>query len=59
LKQLQIEDKVCGFVTDNGSDIVKAINGIKFGQRFSCIAHDLNRVVKNGLQLWDTKRKKK
>lgn len=52
LKQLNIENKVCAIVSDNGADIVKAINEIKPGQRFSCFAHDLNRVVKNGLQIW-------
>ncbi len=52
LKQLQIEDKICAIVSDNGTDIVKAINDIKPGQRLSCFAHDVNRVVKNGLQIW-------
>lgn len=59
LDQLQIKDKVCAIVSDNGADIVKAINDIMPGKRFSCAAHDLNRVVKNGLGLWNKPNKNK
>ncbi|CAF1270327.1 unnamed protein product [Rotaria sordida] len=59
LKQLKIEDKICAIVSDNCNDIKKAINDIKPGQRFSCIAHNINLVVKNGLGLWETSEKKK
>lgn len=58
LRQLQIEDKICGIVSDNGSDIVKAINDIMPGKRYSCLAHDINRVVKNGLKLSEPKKKR-
>ncbi|CAM4850100.1 unnamed protein product [Rotaria magnacalcarata] len=47
LKQLNIENKICAIVSDNGSDIKKAISEIKPGQRISCIAHNINLVVKN------------
>ena len=58
IKQLQIEDKVCGIVSDNGRDVKKAINDIKFDLRFSCIAHNINLAVKNGLDLFETSKKK-
>ncbi|CAM4807921.1 unnamed protein product, partial [Rotaria magnacalcarata] len=44
LKQLQIEDKICAIVSDNGGDIKKAVNDIKPDQRISCIAHPGRRV---------------
>jgi hypothetical protein len=59
LRRLQIEDKVCAIVSDNGSNIKKAVNDIKPGQRFSCIAHDINLVVTNGLKIWETSETKK
>ncbi|CAF4130044.1 unnamed protein product, partial [Rotaria magnacalcarata] len=59
LKQLQIEDKICAIVSDNGGDIKKAVNDIKPDQRISCIAHNINLVVKNGLGLWEKSEKKK
>ncbi|CAF3937245.1 unnamed protein product [Rotaria sp. Silwood1] len=59
LQRLNIQDKVCGIVGDNGSDIKKAINEIKPGERFSCTAHNINLVVKNGLGLWEKTKKKR
>ncbi|CAF2121014.1 unnamed protein product, partial [Rotaria magnacalcarata] len=59
LKQLNIENKICAIVSDNGSDIKKAISEIKPGQRISCIAHNINLVVKNGLGLWEKSGKNK
>ena len=59
ITQLHIEQKVLAIVSDNGSDIRKAINDVKPGLRFSCFAHDINLVVKNGLTLHDTPEKKK
>ena len=59
LCRLNIQDKVCAIVTDNGSDVKKAVNDIKPDLRLSCLAHDLNLVVKNGLRLWDTPTNKK
>ncbi|CAF1270309.1 unnamed protein product, partial [Rotaria sordida] len=41
--------KICAIVSDNDGDIKKAINDMKPGERFSCIAHNINLVVKNGL----------
>ncbi|CAF4934388.1 unnamed protein product, partial [Rotaria socialis] len=58
MQQLDIEEKVCAIVSDNGSDIKKAINDIKPGERFSCFAHDINLVVKNGLKIWEPIEKK-
>ncbi|CAF2090095.1 unnamed protein product [Rotaria magnacalcarata] len=58
LQRLNIQDKICGIVGDNGSDIKKAINEIKPGERFSCTAHNINLVVKNGLGLWEKMKKK-
>jgi hypothetical protein len=59
LTQLQIGHKVTAIVSDNGSDVKKAINDIKPGLRLSCVTHDLNLVVKNGLNLYETSKKKK
>ncbi|CAF3309353.1 unnamed protein product, partial [Rotaria sp. Silwood2] len=58
LKQLEIENKICAIVSDNGRDIKKATNDIKPGQRISCIAHNINLVVQNGLGLWEKSTKK-
>ncbi len=59
LQQLDIVDKICAIVSDNVSDIKKAVNDLKLGQRFSCIAHNINLVVKNGFDLWDKPKKPK
>ncbi|CAF3159172.1 unnamed protein product, partial [Rotaria sp. Silwood2] len=59
LKQLEIENKICAIVSDNGRDIKKATNDIKPGLRISCIAHNINLVVQNGLGLWEKSTKKK
>jgi hypothetical protein len=59
ITQLQIKHKVSAIVSDNGSDIKKAINDIKYGLRLSCLAHNINLVVKNGLDLYDNPKKKK
>ncbi|CAF2660280.1 unnamed protein product [Rotaria sp. Silwood2] len=59
MQNLEIEEKVCAIVSDNGSNIKKAINEIKPGQRFSCIAHNINLVVRNGLKIWEPVEKKK
>ncbi|CAF1117725.1 unnamed protein product [Adineta steineri] len=58
-QRLNIEDKVCAIVGDNGSDVKKALNELMPGKRFSCTAHLLNLVVKVGLGLWDKLKEKK
>ena len=59
LQRLNIQEKVCGIIGDNGSDIKKAINEIKPGERLSCTAHNINLVLKNGLGLWEKTKKKR
>ena len=59
ITQLHIKQKVSAIVSDNGSDIRKAINDIKPVLHFSCLAYDINLVIKNGLTLHDTPEKKK
>ena len=59
LQRLNIQDKICAIVSDNGGDIKKAINDMKLCKRFSCAAHNINLVVKNGLGLWVTTKKKR
>ncbi|CAF1291621.1 unnamed protein product [Rotaria sordida] len=54
LKSLQIENKICSITTDNASNIVCATTNIQyFGTRFSCLAHDLNLIIQDGLHLHD------
>ena len=43
-------DKVSTITTDNGSDIKSAASRI--ATRLSCICHNLNLIVKNGLKLY-------
>lgn len=45
-------DKIVSITTDNGADVKKATSSFKFGNRVSCMAHNLNLVVKHGLCLW-------
>ena len=53
LKRLNIRPKqIISITTDNGSDLKKATFSFKFGDRISCMGHNLNSVVKNGLCLW-------
>ena len=58
LKQLNIKHKICAIVGDNGSDIKKSINEIIPGQCISCVSHNINLVVKNGLGLWEKSKTK-
>ncbi|CAF3957758.1 unnamed protein product, partial [Rotaria sp. Silwood1] len=41
-----------GIMTDCGTEMVAATSNGLFGQRYACIAHVWNNVVKNGLCLW-------
>ncbi|CAF4746859.1 unnamed protein product, partial [Rotaria magnacalcarata] len=53
LKRLNIkQEQLVSITTDNGSDIKKATSTLKFGNRISCMAHNLSLVVKHGLCLW-------
>lgn len=53
LNRLNIRpEQVVSITTDNGSDIKKATSTSKFGYRISCMAHNLNLIVQNGLCLW-------
>ncbi len=49
LKEFGIHDKVLTFVTDNGSNVVKAVQDMGI-RRFSCYAHILNLVVTDAFQ---------
>ena len=51
-KKLNIVGKIVGITTDSGSSIKAACEGLGFGMRLSCVAHDLNLIVSNGLNLW-------
>ncbi|CAF3948484.1 unnamed protein product [Rotaria sp. Silwood1] len=53
LKRLNIkQEQLVSITTDNGSEMKKATSTLKFGNRISCMAHNLNLVVKHGLCLW-------
>jgi zinc finger BED domain-containing protein 1 (E3 SUMO-protein ligase ZBED1) len=43
--------RISAITTDNGSDI-KAATAYGFGERISCLAHNINLCVSNGLSLW-------
>jgi hypothetical protein len=45
-------DRRMGITTDCGPEMVAATARGLFGQRYACIAHVWNNVVKNGLCLW-------
>ncbi len=52
IKKLGIESKIFSITTDNGSDIKSATSSHEFGIRFSCDAHNINRTISVGLDLW-------
>ncbi|CAF0817450.1 unnamed protein product [Rotaria sordida] len=52
IKKLEIESKIFSITTDNGSDIKSATSSQEFGIRFSCDAHNINRTISTGLDLW-------
>ena len=47
MEKLDIQSKVVGVCTDNGSDIKKAaLEGFK--ERFACLAHNINLTISKG-----------
>ena len=53
LDRLNIKpEQIISITTDNGSDVKKATSTFQFGERISCMAHNINLVVKKGLCLW-------
>ena len=51
LNKLGIQQKVTSITTDNGKDVRIAVSSLGFATRFSCLCHDLNLTVQNGLWL--------
>ena len=51
LNKLGTQEKVTSITTDNGKDVRIAVSSLGFGTRFSCLCHDLNLTVQNGLWL--------
>ncbi|CAF1412013.1 unnamed protein product [Adineta steineri] len=54
LESLKITKKICSITTDNAANVICATNVSCFGIRYSCMAHNLNLVVQDGLHLHDT-----
>jgi hypothetical protein len=53
LNRLGIQkEQVISITTDNGSNMKLATSSLKFGERISCMAHNLSLVIKKGLCLW-------
>ncbi|CAF1283803.1 unnamed protein product, partial [Didymodactylos carnosus] len=53
VEKINIQHKISATTCDNGADIRCAITASNvLGPRFSCLAHDLNLTVKNGLWLY-------
>ena len=50
LKDWNISEKVCGGITDNGSNTVNAI-GLMEIEHFPCFAHTLQLSIKNGFNV--------
>ncbi|CAF2941670.1 unnamed protein product [Rotaria sp. Silwood2] len=47
------KEQIISITTDNGSNMKKATSSLKFGDRISCMAHNLNSVIKKSLCLWN------
>ena len=45
-------EQLISITTDNGSNMKKVTLSNKFGQRISCMVHNLNLVINKGLCLW-------
>jgi hypothetical protein len=52
IKKLKITEKLEAITSDSGSEIKKACSQIS--DRFTCLAHNINLILKNGLKLWKT-----
>ena len=60
IEKLGIQTKIRSLTTDNGSDIRSAVkNKSHFGIRISCVLHNLNLIVQNGLWLFTLPKKKR
>ena len=59
INQYKIKNKICSLTIDNGRDINLAANLGSFGTRINCMAHNINLVVKNSLNLHNAKMVKK
>ena len=58
LNKLNIIDRVVAVTTDNEAAVVSACRQIGDDiHRISCMCHNLNLIVKNGLQLWKKPKK--
>jgi len=54
IKSLKIQDKICSITTDNATNIVSATTNVHyFGMRISCLAHVLNLIIQDALDLLD------
>ncbi|CAF1442662.1 unnamed protein product [Rotaria sordida] len=54
ITSLNIQNKICSITTDNAANIVAATSNIdNFGMRISCLAHVLNLIIQDRLNLSD------
>ncbi|CAF4092138.1 unnamed protein product [Rotaria sp. Silwood2] len=54
ITSLNIQNKICSITTDNATNIVAATSNFDhFGMRISCLAHVLNLIIQDGLNLSD------
>lgn len=53
LNKLNILDKIVSITTDNEAAVALAGSNVNEGlKRISCLCHNLNLAIKNGLKLW-------
>ena len=54
LEKLNIKQKIVAITTDNEAAVKKATTSLTNRcERFSCMAHNLNLAVQNGLKIWE------
>ena len=59
IDKLDIASKICALTTDNGSEIRCATKSLlKFGIKISCILHNFNLILQNGLWLFKIPKKR-